>query len=234
MIFAEGNCRNEWKLRNLKKGAARIAIQAWNTEGPSKRLKILPTGLNYSSFHGFPKKLRVSFGEYIKKEEMDFQQPFAIQIKQVNEMLEDQLRMLVIEKEDRFPVFFGIQNFNNLKNEHQNVKDAAYIKKKHLLNWILLCFLSFPALIGWLLHVLFYFPLKKIITRKTAGTVFYDSVLFGVLMLLYPFYFLILNVLCFLFIEKTVLVLTLGAPFLGKLSFYWKSLRTELRNSVDY
>src|SRR5690606_551874 len=47
LIFSEGRCINEWKLRPLKKGTARLALNSWDNNIP---LKVLPVGINYSSF----------------------------------------------------------------------------------------------------------------------------------------------------------------------------------------
>src|SRR5689334_8426071 len=47
LIFSEGRCENEWKLRPLKKGTARLAITSWEKNIP---LRVIPTALNYSSF----------------------------------------------------------------------------------------------------------------------------------------------------------------------------------------
>ncbi|MEJ7627672.1 MAG: 1-acyl-sn-glycerol-3-phosphate acyltransferase, partial [Ferruginibacter sp.] len=44
LIFSEGLCVNEWHLRPLKKGTARLALSSWE-EGID--LKILPAGINY-------------------------------------------------------------------------------------------------------------------------------------------------------------------------------------------
>ncbi len=46
--------------------------------------------------------------------------------------------------------------------------------------------LLIPAAIGLLLHAPLYFPVKKIIQQKTKDTVFYDSVMFAVLVITYP------------------------------------------------
>jgi len=48
LIFSEGLCVNEWHLRPLKKGTARLAYKCLEEDIP---LKILPVGINYSSFH---------------------------------------------------------------------------------------------------------------------------------------------------------------------------------------
>ena len=56
-----------------------------------------------------------------------------------------------------------------------------------------ICFLF--SLIGYFLHQPLYQYIKNIARRKTKNTVFYDSVLFGMLFFLYPLYLLILMIL---------------------------------------
>ena len=53
LIFSEGRCINEWHLRPLKKGTARLALAAWQQNIP---LEILPLGINYSNFRKFVEK----------------------------------------------------------------------------------------------------------------------------------------------------------------------------------
>jgi 1-acyl-sn-glycerol-3-phosphate acyltransferase len=58
LIFSEGRCENEWHLRPLKKGTSRLAIAAWEQNTP---VKVLPVGMNYSSFHFFGKNIQINF-----------------------------------------------------------------------------------------------------------------------------------------------------------------------------
>ncbi|MEO8583759.1 MAG: 1-acyl-sn-glycerol-3-phosphate acyltransferase [Flavitalea sp.] len=50
LIFAEGLCVNQWALRPLKKGAARIAWNVLTVHGIQDELNIVPVGINYSGF----------------------------------------------------------------------------------------------------------------------------------------------------------------------------------------
>lgn len=59
------------------------------------------------------------------------------------------------------------------------------------------------ALLGQVLHLPLYTPIKNLIKSKTKGTVFYDSVLFGVLLIVYPLY-LVLLMLLFLLLHVPV------------------------------
>ncbi len=59
-------------------------------------------------------------------------------------------------------------------------------------------FCTFLATIGLFLHLPIYNPIKRFVKNKTRNTVFYDSVLFGMLLLLYPLYLFLLIALLFL------------------------------------
>ena len=58
LIFSEGGCINEWHLRPLRKGTARLAVTTWKKDIP---LQVVPTALNYSSFGRFGKEIHVFF-----------------------------------------------------------------------------------------------------------------------------------------------------------------------------
>src|SRR6476660_9232780 len=47
LIFSEGRCINEWHLRPLKKGTARLALSAWQQ---NIHMTVVPLGFNYSPF----------------------------------------------------------------------------------------------------------------------------------------------------------------------------------------
>lgn len=64
---------------------------------------------------------------------------------------------------------------------------------------------TFLLLLTRLLHAPVYYPISQFIRQKTKGTVFYDSVLFGALLLLYPWYLLLI----------LGLLLWLGIPFIS-------------------
>ena len=67
LIFSEGKCVNEWHLRPLKKGTARLAMNSWEENIP---LEVLPIGINYSSFHRFGKNVMINFGNIISEKDI--------------------------------------------------------------------------------------------------------------------------------------------------------------------
>ncbi len=168
LIFSEGLCINEWKLRKLKKGTARLAFSSWE-EGIE--LTILPVGINYHSFSAFGKNVQINFGNKLQWNDFGCQKIDGTNTNLFNQKLTAALQQLVIEIET---------------NHAETVKrifetDLPAFKKTML---------SIPAFMGKWLHAPLYIPLQKISWTRTAGTGHYDSVLTGLLFLLYPFYLL--------------------------------------------
>ena len=94
LIFSEGRCINEWHLRPLKKGTARLAISAWQQNIP---LKVIPLGINYSSFRIFGKNVILNFGEIITTTDFDIDANGGRAVIDFNLKLNEQLKNLVIE-----------------------------------------------------------------------------------------------------------------------------------------
>src|SRR4029078_5311205 len=94
LIFSEGRCINEWHLRPLKKGTARLAFTAWQQNIP---LKVLPIGINYNSFRKFGKTIHLNFGNFITSEQMNSNFQSAKAINDFNNKLQQQLKELVYE-----------------------------------------------------------------------------------------------------------------------------------------
>ncbi len=173
LIFSEGRCINEWHLRPLMKGTARLAISSWE-EGID--LAILPTGINYQSFTVFGKNIDLNFGEFIYKKDVPTQEGFGKSINTFNQLLQAALQPLVYEIDK-----------NDSKPLRQKMGAPVSILKKILL--------AAPAIIGWLLHSPLYFIAKKISSKKGYDSDHYDSILFGILFLSYPFYLLLIALL---------------------------------------
>ena len=96
LIFSEGKCVNEWHLRPLKKGTARLAITAWE-QGIA--LKVIPLGINYQSFKSFGKNIFANFGKFITRENIAFnnEDAYGAKVQTFNAALKLQLQELVFE-----------------------------------------------------------------------------------------------------------------------------------------
>ncbi|MEO6639344.1 MAG: 1-acyl-sn-glycerol-3-phosphate acyltransferase [Ginsengibacter sp.] len=190
LIFSEGRCINEWRLRALKKGTARLAMAAWKHGIP---LKVIPLGINYSAFRTYGKTVILNFGSVISKEEMQEDISSGKTIIAFNQKLKHQLEKLVI----------GIEKDDKQKRKQQFYFRQPFIKK---------ALLFFPAIAGLLIHAPLYALIHLVINKKAEDH--YDSIFIGLLFFIYPLYVLILSLASF-FILKSVFVLWLLAliPF---------------------
>lgn len=192
LIFSEGRCINEWHLRKLMKGTARLAMSSWQDGIP---LQVLPTGINYSSFKRFGKNVQLNFGECITKAVTDPNQGEGRNIIAFNRELSDQLGQLVVELDPADKE--GIQ---------QQFSVSVPLWKKVLL--------LLPALIGAVIHFPLYYPVKKFVWSKTAHNDHFDSVMVAIFFILYPLAVLLATIACLLITKQTVSLLALFAlPF---------------------
>jgi len=192
MIFSEGKCINEWHLRPLKKGTARLAIKSWQENIP---VKVLPVGINYSSFHRFGKNMFINFGEIITKEDINLQQPEGLRHQAFNDKLRQQLNELVFE----IP-----------KTDKQKQKELLQARVSLLKRVVLFI----PALIGWIIHAPLYLPIRTFTLKRTWNNDHYNSLMTSILLFSYPVYLLILTVIAFLVTKSwLVLMLLLLLPF---------------------
>ncbi|MFT4092651.1 MAG: 1-acyl-sn-glycerol-3-phosphate acyltransferase [Niabella sp.] len=168
LIFSEGLCVNEWHLRPLKKGTARLAFKAWDNKIP---LRVLPAGINYSSFRKYGKSVRVHLGSLIEAVAFDPGRPDGINYNCFNERLKQQLEALVFE----------IAPADSKELARKFGSTPAPVK----------LFLALPALAGALLHAPLYWLAKLVMKIFFDNTDHYDSVMFGFLLLGYPFYVLL-------------------------------------------
>lgn len=190
LIFSEGKCVNEWKLRSLKKGTARLAFSAWQS---GIDLMVIPVGLNYHSFRDFGKTVHVNFGDAMEKEAFPGMIADGTGIKMFNERLAETLKPLVFESVDKQEI---ARYFSRDKNT------SGVLRK-----------LTLP---GKWIHMPLYFPLKKLSLKVLPDVDFYDSVLIGMLTILYPFYLCLIAWILFMMAGGWYWTLSfILLPFLG-------------------
>ncbi len=190
LIFSEGRCVNEWHLRPLKKGTARLALEAWKND---VSLKVLPLGINYSSFRKFGKTLSLNFGDFITKEEMEEGVYSGKAIIAFNQKLKSQLEPLVFEID------------NNDKQKHEECFPARRSFLKFLLLFI-------PSLVGIIVHWPLYISIHLSIKNKAEDH--YDSIMTGLLFFVYPVYVVLITVIFMIVVKSwTALLLLFLIPF---------------------
>ena len=192
LIFSEGLCVNEWHLRSLKKGTARLAYKCQQENIP---LKILPVGINYSSFKRFGKNLFVNLGNIFMANDLDKNLSDGVWYQVFNNRLQEELRPLVyeIEKEDKAR-----------QKELLKIEIPLFTK----------IFLAIPAAIGWLVHAPFYLPIKYWVHKKYNNSGHLDAMQIVLPLFIYPVYLLLIILILF-FVLKTwwVILLFIILPF---------------------
>ncbi len=168
LVFAEGLSVNAPGLRPLGKGTARIAYRAW--QNTDLAVQVLPVWLRYDTFHRPFMDVALATGVPMHAEG-SATAPEAAFLKDFN--LE--LRKRLIATSERV-------------DDSIRPEDRSRIVVKVLL--------LVPALVGWILHAPWYFALRRFTAKRTKGSVFFDSVLFGLLFLTYPLWLLVLMGLC--------------------------------------
>jgi 1-acyl-sn-glycerol-3-phosphate acyltransferase len=189
LIFIEGLSQHEWTLRPFKKGAARLALSSWASTGNENRLQVLPMGITYSDYNGLGKKVFIDISPPLSKENFDEKAENGKAIGLFNEKLYEKISNLIIDVKNN-----NEQAIKNILIQSDTAADARFkllnqtYHKKKMLSPVLLL----PAVIGFIFHAPLYFPLKAFVNNKTKATVFFDSVLFGLLLIIYPFYLLMI------------------------------------------
>lgn len=173
LIFSEGRCINEWHLRPLKKGTARLAIAAWKQ---NISLEVLPLGINYNRFRKFGKNVILNFGKIITQENISSDFSEGATINEFNELLHEQLQNLVFEID---------------KNDNKKIKEYFFIHQSIIKK----IFLLIPALAGFILHFPLLYAIHILIKNKAEDH--YDSIMTGILFFIYPLYVLFLTLVIF-------------------------------------
>ncbi len=194
LMFSEGKCINEWHLRPLKKGTARLATTSWQ-EGID--VKVLPVGINYSSFRKFGKNIFLNFGNIISKEEILLHDTDGKRHLIFNDKLKSELEQLVFE----------IPASDEDKKKQKIFVEISFLSK---------ILLAIPALIGLLLNAPFYLPIRQYVINRTKHNDHYDSVIIALVVFLYPFYMLLLSFCCYFLTGSWMSFLIIAVlPFTG-------------------
>ncbi len=181
LIFSEGLCINEWHLRPLKKGTARLACSSWEEGIP---LTVLPVGINYDSFKKTGKNIEINFGKPIVKTDIDINESHGKTLQSFNAVLQTALEKLVLEFKS---------------NDHDLIKKQFHVPVSAFKRSLLL----FPAILGYIFHWPLYAPIKSYVHRRFIKTGHYDSMVLGFLFFTYPVYLLLITAALFIFLKSS-------------------------------
>jgi 1-acyl-sn-glycerol-3-phosphate acyltransferase len=198
-IYSEAKCINEWRLRPLRKGTARLAMQCWAAGIP---LRVLPVAINYSSYYRYGKNLIISFGDVIESDQIPWTESEGKRHQAFNEKLERSLRAGVIELKKKDA------------DGRRNIFHHSYPPHIKTLTAV-------PALLGWLLHAPLYFPIRTLVAITSRYNDHFDSIIAGLLLLLYPFYWCGLIYLSYLYLGPIGVLLGAILPLSVRALLCW-------------
>lgn len=127
LMFSEGLCIQERRLRKLKKGTARIAFASEEASNWTLGLKVIPVGLNYTNPKKFRSDFVINYGspfEVSMFKEL-FLKDKAIAINEFIKHLEDKMAELVVHIADPENDQFVSQAEEILWNEYLAIKNKV-------------------------------------------------------------------------------------------------------------
>ena len=207
-IFSEGLCVNEWHLRPLKKGTARLAFKAWEEGIP---LKVLPAGINYSSFRRYGKQVDIKFGSPISAADFNISDTDGNRYLAFNKNLASQLGNLVYEIVPGDNATFDTK-FNTRRNR------------------IVEAMLFPPALLAIIFHAPLYQAARVFTKKLVNNNDHYDSIMLAFLLFAYPVYLLALAVIGWL-ISPSAWWLGL---FIALPLFAWCYVKQKIRKDASF
>lgn len=156
--------------------------------------KVLPVWLRYHSFFSFGKKTEINFGNIFAKEVINNAASDGEAITNINSATSKELLTLCDIR------YKFLQPVSSLRLR-----------------------LAIPAFAGFLFNYPFYLLVRSVVHPLTKNDMHYDSVMFGVLTLLYPFYALLLTCIVFHFTQSYYSVpLFILLPLLTRCYTIWK------------
>lgn len=157
LIFSEGLSEHGDGVRPLRKGTARLAWMAWHEEG-LREVTVQPVRFRYQSFTRAPKTVAIRYAAPMGATDIPTTES---------------------------PSHFYLDFNQELHARLSTVPSGATPRKpRQRVAWLWL--LAPFAVVGVVSQGWYYLLIKRFAQRKTRGTVFYDSVLFGLLLLTYP------------------------------------------------
>ncbi|MCW3120214.1 MAG: Acyltransferase [Chitinophagaceae bacterium] len=191
-IFSEGKCINEWHLRPLRKGTARLAFNSWEKDIP---LQVIPVGINYSAFRKSGKNIFINFGGIISGTDMVLNHTDGKKYQEFNDRLKAQLETLVLE----------IDRDDIIKQKKLLEKPPTLLQK---------IVFAIPAVLGFIIHAPLYIPIKNFVWKRCNHNDHFDSVLAALLFFAYPVYLLSITLVLFIIFKTPyVFLLLLVIPF---------------------
>jgi glycerol-3-phosphate O-acyltransferase / dihydroxyacetone phosphate acyltransferase len=141
LMFPEGICVQERRLRPLKKGMARIVFQTAESMNFERDVLVVPVGLNYSDAKRFRSKIFIDFGDAVsvKEYEARYKEDRVKAINEFTRQFEEKMsrHLVIIENKENDELFAALEeiylrdwiaetdNGKDLERHYQASRDMA-------------------------------------------------------------------------------------------------------------
>ncbi len=133
VLFPEGICVQERRLRPLKKGLARIVFQTAESLDFKKDILVVPVGINYSDAKRFRSKVFIDFGDAVSVKEYEerYKQDRVHAINDFTKMFEEKMKehLVIIKNKENDKLVAGIEEIylcKWIKDKKQDVKRLEF------------------------------------------------------------------------------------------------------------
>lgn len=264
LIFSEGHTLQDWKLKSIKSGTYRIVAHALQDKELQRLLQVVPVGLTYSSYAHLAKTILVHAATPFYPAALANDPTALPSKYLFNDILQEKLTPLVpgMTSEYRQNILYWQALLTNItvtascdatteqlhkKGRHlsnvmieatNNISTEPFYISRNPRSVIRACCLLFlamvPALAGYILNAWYYVPVNAWCRKKTAGSIFFDSLLLGVTTVTYPVYFLILSLFLHYNTPVTAWLWILIIPFTGWCALQAHVLLQSITNYYNY
>lgn len=261
IIFAEGVTSHDWKLKPLKSGPSKIVSHALTSDLLKETLQVLPVGLTYSNYSHSSKTIIIQTGNIIFPGRIQsastgqWKQLF-------NDILQKGLQPLIPEMTSNSAANIALwesiltqapgyidcaRNVGILHTIGETISQPGFhfaitstptprfwanSRTSFIIDLVVAAILFIPALPGCILNGAFYFPVQNWSRSKTRGTIFYDSLLFGLLTILYPAYVLLLSLIFFFTMHIPLWLSIVATPLSALCAARWRVLFLKVRGFI--
>jgi len=235
LIFPEGNQDFGWRLRELKKGVARISLN--HNKATGENVPVVPVGIHFEDYLAFNKRIVVAFGREMSSEsylELYKTNP-SLALSKMTNHLRDELNTLCISNDDpnrrnEINNLIFSENYPNAETWRKRVAEinsnsytAVPEEKKQLWHWLF----TPVALVGMAIFILPYGLMQWLTSKLSPDIYFAPSIQITLFLFIFPWYLFAIacTIWAFGFAGYAILFFVI-APFLGKYSLLW------LRNTI--
>jgi 1-acyl-sn-glycerol-3-phosphate acyltransferase len=220
VLFGEGNHNDQWFLRPLQKGFARIAIAAEEKNNWKLGVNIVPIGIQYESHTVFRSRVLVSFGDAINvKEYFNHEGNAQENFEQLVQQTSEGIKKLILHIDpDNYETKFNF--WRSHRQWKQDLIEQVEADQKVVDDYptvpTLLSQVTEPTQSRWnpiriyesINHFLPRFLLRSIIKNKVKDPQFTGSIKFTLGMFIVPLFYLIQSGLCLVLTQSWVIALT--------------------------